>query len=689
MTSLGNIGNCYGYMGDYEKSEKYLLRSVEISKKSGIKKNISAILGNLAIIYVDRGQFSKALEYYQAAITACEEQNDQNNLSFCLANIGQLYYQLENNKEAVSYLEKARKIKEKQNDKKGLANIYQNLGVVKHAMKDTAKAVEYCSRALALREEIKDIYGLAESYNFFATHSLNTENIKEAIEFALKALNLQEKMDDKPGLVDSYLTLGKAYRKNNEQQKAVQAIQKAIEIATPIGIKRQIIEANKELARSYYKLHKFKEAYDYFNIYANLKDSILSENTQKQIAEMQTKYETEKKEKEIELLNKDKLLNETEIRKQTLLRNSFIIGFALLLILAYLLYTRYKIKRKANEELTLKNQLISQQKEEISAQRDEILLKNEVLQQANEEITTQRDEIDLQKKIIEEKNHEVMDSIHYALRIQNAVIPDETILQITFADYFILFKPKDIVSGDFFWFAKRKQWILFAVADCTGHGVPGAFMSMLGISFLNEIVARHEVQTAADALNELRNGIIKALKQNISIGNNNSKQPSIIRDGMDIAFCALNTETLELHFAGANNPLWIIKFEDLKMNQFENEMSLSNFQINQSSNNIFEIKGDKQPIGIHEKMNPFTNNKIQLKKGDILYLMSDGFQDQFGGLSGKKFMTKKLKTLLSDISTKPLKEQYSILEKKLFDWQNINDQKYQQTDDITVMGIKI
>ena len=589
-------------------------------------------------------------------------------------------------KKALSHIIKTNNIAQIANAYARIGNIF---GEKLNPSQNTDSVLFYYKKSLELFTQIGHQRGIAVIYNNIAGIYLEQEEADKAIEYYQKAFQIRNKLGDQNGQAIILNNLGNCYKQKKIYSIAIQYLNKSLNISQKISRTDMIIDNYENLSNCYSDKGDYKQALHYKNLYITFKDSLFNDNNSRIITEMQTKYETEKKEKEIELLNKDKLLNETEIRKQTLLRNSFIIGFALLLILAYLLYTRYKIKRKANEELTLKNQLISQQKEEISAQRDEILLKNEVLQQANEEITTQRDEIDLQKKIIEEKNHEVMDSIHYALRIQNAVIPDETILQITFADYFILFKPKDIVSGDFFWFAKRKQWILFAVADCTGHGVPGAFMSMLGISFLNEIVARHEVQTAADALNELRNGIIKALKQNISIGNNNSKQPSIIRDGMDIAFCALNTETLELHFAGANNPLWIIKFEDLKMNQFENEMSLSNFQINQSSNNIFEIKGDKQPIGIHEKMNPFTNNKIQLKKGDILYLMSDGFQDQFGGLSGKKFMTKKLKTLLSDISTKPLKEQYSILEKKLFDWQNINDQKYQQTDDITVMGIKI
>ena len=503
-------------------------------------------------------------------------------------------------------------------------------------MKDTAKAVEYCSRALALREEIKDIYGLAESYNFFATHSLNTENIKEAIEFALKALNLQEKMDDKPGLVDSYLTLGKAYRKNNEQQKAVQAIQKAIEIATPIGIKRQIIEANKELARSYYKLHKFKEAYDYFNIYANLKDSILSENTQKQIAEMQTKYETEKKEADIKLLNADKALQEKEIRQQRMVIIGFVVGFVLILIFSIIIYKQYRDKRRANI-------LLAQQKEEISMQRDEIEKQKEIAEHQRDEITEQKREID--------------DSIRYAKRIQNAVMPLAENISKYVSEIFIMFKPKDVVSGDFY-FVKHIETsnvVVIAASDCTGHGVPGAFMSMLGLTFMNEICTKPEVQHSGEVLNLLRTYIINSLHQTGKTGEQ--------KDGMDISLIVIYPDKKKIEFSGANNPLFLIRNDEL-----------------------IEYKGDRMPVGIHDKMDTsFTTNEISYHENDRFYMFSDGFADQFGGPKAKKFLYKNFKQLLLSHHTESMVEQKNIYEKTSVEWRG----NIEQIDDQLIIGVKM
>ncbi|MBI4645482.1 MAG: SpoIIE family protein phosphatase [Bacteroidia bacterium] len=323
----------------------------------------------------------------------------------------------------------------------------------------------------------------------------------------------------------------------------------------------------------------------------------------------------------------------------------------------------------ATAEIREKNVVLNQQNEEIRTQKDEI--------------TTQRDLVTKQKEHIEEIHKDLTDSIHYAQRIQSAVLPSKEYTDTLLSDYFILFKPRDIVSGDFYWLQIRKQWLFITVSDCTGHGVPGAFMSMLGVSFLNEIVAREDISTASGVLNELRNYVIKSLQQ--------SGKDTEQKDGMDISFIALNLETSVLQYAGANNPLYIIKPDPQgHINKgSEQRDSTSHDSGDLAGRSLIEIKGDKMPVAIHPSMTPFVNHEIKVNTGDSLYLCTDGYEDQFGGPKGKKFMSKRLKQLIIDNCQLTMAEQKEIFNKTIESWINGYETRYVQTDDITVLGIRI
>ena len=318
----------------------------------------------------------------------------------------------------------------------------------------------------------------------------------------------------------------------------------------------------------------------------------------------------------------------------------------------------YFQKQKSNNKLKEQNIEILQQKEEIVTQRDEI--------EAQIEVVT------YQKEKIEKIHEEVTSSIRYAQLIQGAVLPSlEQINEIT-QDYFILFKPCNIVSGDFYWVAKVNNWNLLCVADCTGHGVPGGFMSMLGISFLNEIIRKETVTNPAEILNHLREYMISSLKQKGIFSDQ--------KDGMDIAFCAYNTEDLKLQFAGAYNPLYIVSS---MQSAVSNEMH--KLPTAAASCQLYELKGDKMPISIHQQMDSFSLKEYPLVKGDCLYLFSDGYTDQFGGKYNKKFMCKKFKELLLLNSQKSMCEQKNILDNTIIEWIGTGA----QIDDITILGIKI
>jgi serine phosphatase RsbU (regulator of sigma subunit) len=349
------------------------------------------------------------------------------------------------------------------------------------------------------------------------------------------------------------------------------------------------------------------------------------------------------------------------MKKQKILNLFVICGLLFVIGFAVVLFRMFVVKKRANAT---------------------ILIKNQELEQANEEIRVQRDVVTNQKDHIEHIHEELTSSIVYAKRIQQAVLPMEVYLDEILKDYFILSKPKDIVSGDFFWITKVNTWTLFCVADCTGHGVPGAFMSMLGIALLNEIVRQEEIITASQALDQLRKRVIESLQQKGISGEQ--------QDGMDIAFCALNMETLEMHFAGANNPCWIVNSQKSTVGSLQSVIDGSQAIVTLSeveglSYQIIELKPDKMPIGIHERKGAFTNKTYQLQKGDLIYLMSDGYEDQYGGSNQRKFYSKNLKQLLLTNSQLPLADQKRILEKTLLDWMI----GFEQIDDITIFGMRV
>jgi serine phosphatase RsbU (regulator of sigma subunit) len=328
---------------------------------------------------------------------------------------------------------------------------------------------------------------------------------------------------------------------------------------------------------------------------------------------MQTKYETEKKEQELKLMRNQDELQKSIIQRQKLTLAITIGGLLVILAFAVLLINMIRQKQKANRILEEKNELISHQKQEIT------------------------------------------DSIRYASRIQNAVLPTANILNESLKDHFVLFIPRDIVSGDFYWFTKQQNKMILVASDCTGHGVPGAFMSMLGVSFLYEIVNKEGVMQPAKILNMLRDFVKLTLSQT---GKKDEQ-----KDGMDISLSMLDLENMKLEWAGAYNPLILIR-----------------------NNEIIEYKADKMPVAIHiTDHKPFTNHEIDLLPNDVFYMFSDGFPDQFGGKDGRKYMSKRFKNFLLEIHQRPMNEQRELLYQEHLDWRG----DFEQIDDIVVFGVKV
>ncbi|NOZ46711.1 MAG: SpoIIE family protein phosphatase, partial [Chlorobi bacterium] len=303
-----------------------------------------------------------------------------------------------------------------------------------------------------------------------------------------------------------------------------------------------------------------------------------------------------------------------------------------------------------------------------------------IVRERTAEVVAQKDEIEKQRDQIAEQKQGMEDSIHYASRIQRALLPGDATRSV-FNEHFILFKPRDIVSGDFYWMANIGTKSFIVAADCTGHGVPGAFMSMLGMSFLNEIVLKSEVEQVDEILNSLRESVITSLKQTGKIDE--------AKDGMDLAMYVWDRSNNTIEFSGANNPLYYVRKlngEELKMLENEDESFVEKGGAHNGKYVLNQIKADKMPIGIYVKKDiPFTRHILHVEKDYTLYTFSDGYVDQFGGESGRKFMSKPFKKLLLDIQDKSMEEQCKILDKNIEDWKAGRE----QVDDILVFGIKI
>ncbi|NOZ47713.1 MAG: DUF4154 domain-containing protein [Chlorobi bacterium] len=354
-----------------------------------------------------------------------------------------------------------------------------------------------------------------------------------------------------------------------------------------------------------------------------------------------------KKQKLIINQNKKMITILSEIKKQTLIIYLFAAFILLLVAFVIFIYRSYKIKKRVNKKLAEQNTAILEQNEEILQQKEEIL--------------AQRDEIEAQRDKILIQNVEIKDSILYARRIQNAILPGESFINTILSEYFIFYLPRDIVSGDFYWIIKKKNKIIIAVADCTGHGVPGAFMSMLGVSFLNEIIGKNDYSASQ---------ILDALRAKVKITLSQTGKKDEAKDGMDMVICILDEQEKILQYAGANNPIYLVR-----------------------NGELIKYKPDKMPIGIFIKDDiPFTNQLIELQKGDCFYMFSDGFVDQFGGEKGRKFNSKKFKELLCSIYYKNMNEQEQDIKNTFLNWitnKNQPDGKYQQIDDVLVVGVKI
>ncbi|MES2837254.1 MAG: tetratricopeptide repeat protein [Bacteroidota bacterium] len=642
--SLNNVGNAIMSQGNYKKSIDYFIKALKVAEEIGFEYELANAYGNIGNANYWQGIYSPALENHIKALKIREKINDKKGIAGSTVCIGVVYYSQQNYDKAIDYYLKAIKIYEEINDNNGVALTLGNMGGVYMYSGKYDKAIEVFLKAHKIYEKLGNKNSIAGSLNNVGVIYYEQKNNKKALEYFLKALQTQLEIGDKLAIAGSYINISSVYLEQKQYFEAIDYLNKSLAIGYETGIKMLAKDSYKGLAGIYAAMNDYKQAYQFQNKFIAVKDSIYTEDNQKQIAEMQTKYETEKKDIEIKLLNKDK---EQQKQKQKYI----LLGLALVVMLAGVLLFAFYTKRKAN-----------------------LLL------------AKQKTEIEHQKQIIEEKHKEISDSINYAERIQRALLASKKVLDHNLENYFILFKPKAIVSGDFYWASKlsNNNFALFT-GDSTGHGVPGAIMSILNIACIKEAVSKG-ITSPELILNETRDLIIENLK------NDGSNEGG--KDGMDGNLLSFDFKNKIMYCASANNPVWIIRATDSKTKsqnlikeRIENKESAKpTLYSKNNSLELIEIKPDKMPIGKHDKdKTAFSLQTINLQNGDLIYTLTDGFADQFGGPSGKKFKYKRLQELLLCIADDSLTVQQEKLNAALENWKG----NLEQVDDICIIGVRL
>jgi serine phosphatase RsbU (regulator of sigma subunit)/TPR repeat protein len=640
-TAYHNIGLIHKTQGDYPKALEYYLKSLKINEEVGDKRGVANAYTNIGVIHNNQGDYPKALEYYLKSLKINEEIGDKNGMSSTYNSIGIIFYEQKNYPKALEYYRKHLNANLLLNAKSNIAVAYNNIALVHQHLHQYDSAVLNYTKCIEIGKEINFQAVLGWAYNGMAIVNQEQQKYTSAQNWIEKAVKIRASIGQNKNLAQSYNTQAKNYVLTKQYRKALPVYQKSMILCEKLGNPLNIKDAAEGLSICYEELNQPKKSLDAYKLFKQMTDSLINQGNTKKLTQQSMQYDFDKEKAVTQAeTEKQKLEQEQELQKQQYLTYLFIGGFIMLLAVALLIYKNNKTKQKANK-------LLAEQNNEIETQAEE-------LQQNNEELNTTLDLVSIQKAEIEHSHKHITASINYAKRIQTAILPSEKLRAEILPEHFILFKPRDIVSGDFYWMQKMDNYLFVAVADCTGHGVPGAFMSMLGISYLNEIIRKKEINQANQVLNELRNRIKETLDQTGKKGES--------KDGMDIAFYVIDTNTNKLQFSGANNPLYIFRNKELII-----------------------YKANRQPIGIHIKEKPFSNHEIQLETGDSIYAFSDGYVDQFGGENGQKYLKKRFKETLTNIQDMNMKEQKQILEQELTNWQG----KSKQIDDILVLGIKV
>ena len=612
--ALVSLGVLHINTGKYDEALTYLQPALKTREELKDKKGIASVLNNIGLVYWNEADYEKALDHFLRSLQLREEEHDKGGMASSYNNIGLVYNDAGNPGKALEYYHLALGIDEQINDKHSIANDLNNIGAIHTYRKNYDVALQYYRKALRIDRELGEKKGEYTVYSNIGTIFRNKKEFDSAMVYLESSLKMSTELDDKLIMSQVIAKIGRVYADKGNMDTAIAYVKRAIVLSRDIHSFEDLKDDYELLSDIYAGKKDFQQAYDYHVLLGIIKDSIDRNSKASRLAQVQMKYEFEKKEHQRELAEKE---NEERLKRERLLRNVFIAGFVAILVFAFFIYRSLRENRKAKKI------------------------------------------IEAQKLLVEEKNKDITDSIHYAQNIQEAFFPPKELKSKLFPEAFVLFRPRDVVSGDFYWFGEKNGKRLIAAVDCTGHGVPGALMSMIGNNFLNQVVHERGITDPENVLSEMRHLVISSLKQTgDSVG---------AKDGMDAALLCFDAESGVVKFSGANNPLWRCFRKDGKWT-------------------MQEYEPNKRPVGFFQgKSLPFMGHHIPMVKGESYYVFTDGYADQFGGPKGKKFKYSQLKELILSIQDLPMPEQEKVMHDRFMEWKGALD----QVDDVLVIGIKV
>ena len=585
----------------FQQAKQALALSEEIEYQTGIAYS----LNNIGVIHQNIGNLDKALGYFQQSLKLHRAIDNQDGIASTLGNIGIIYSRKSDLERALNYFTEAHEIIEPSGDEKRMINSLSNLGNIYFDRGETAQAKEYYSGAKDIYQQLEQKFLVFEPFTNLGNVYFQEKKFDSALFYYRKSFDIEESNQSKLGQAKALHNIGITYDHLGNATAAIDYQMQALGLAQEAEGNPIVMEVYKALSDTYFSIGDWRQAKDYLLLHIVTKDNIFNQESNRRIYELERTYELEQKESEIELLKKESEIQRLEINNNRQLLIGGVVGAVLLTLLALIYY----LKNRANARI---------------------------------------------KALLQKQNKDIKDGIKYAQSVQGAIL-DNTSLKKSLPESFVFYKPKDIVSGDFYWHRQKNGHHILATVDCTGHGVAGAFMTVIGNSLLNQIVIEHNVSSPSKILTELDTKLKETLMgRNIDISNHS----------MDMAVCKIDHAEGKVSFAGAKSDLYTVKGDGLTV-----------------------IKGDRDTVGdyLEDDTKTFQEREVPFEKGQIFYLFSDGFSDQFGGGDSKKYMKKRFKKFLHTIAHQPMDEQEHALDKELSAWMGTTD----QTDDIMVVGFKL
>lgn len=657
------VGNAYrglgitSYLqGAYPQSLLNYQQSLLVAQEIDDQKLVSSNYNNLGLLYQKLNNYPQALKYIQQSVSIKEKAGDKRGISSGYNNLGLIYFYQKNYTQALKYYQKSLVLGKEMGDKSGNAISYHNIGSAYHRLGDYTKAFSYLEKGQTLAQQLGDKGTLAFGDQILGELEVSRKQYAKAKTYFLQARKLNQAIGEAPQVALNDIALGEVAYFQKEYMTALDYLKQGINLAKNLKRADVVRDGLEIRAKVHQALGDFKQAYTDYQLFKKTSDSLLNQESIRKLANVELQHTFSKREDSLKQQQNQKIaiLSADQERRKANARTMYIgLGLAAVLIVVLLYF--YIDKQRNNDKLNRAN-------ERLGASNEEIRTANEALQASHAKVA--------------EINKNIKASITYAKRIQSAILPAQEEIEREFPEHFIIYKPRDIVSGDFYWFAKTEPQPVYStsddfhegkvlegfsnekkilvVADCTGHGVPGAFMTMLSIQALNNIVIQNNVHEPAQILYQLDVYIKKVLKT----------QQTQVRDGMDISICVIDEVEQTLTFAGAKNPL----------------IYAQNNQVQVLAGSPYSINGQAKA----KQASKFTSYVIDTSIPTTFYMYSDGYQDQFGGPEDRKFMKKRFQAMIREIITLNIQQQKRHLENTLQDWMKDRD----QLDDILVLGCR-